>query len=217
MSLKNILRPTKGKILADLIFSAAMAILILSVPYFGIGSLFAGLTVMMRIANIALSLLISMIIYYPLICGFAFFSRFNKTRRKWKKVPKEKPRKIDFIIAIILILIFNPITLGFAYSSVIFLNQSAIGGSCGMQIAEFAEPSPAKDTGISALEIITSLDNTNVTDSGSLLNALASKRPGDVVIIGTNEGNYSVTLAANPNNPDSAFLGVKLREKFCAK
>ena len=217
MSLKEIFRPTKGKIISDFIFSAAIVVLLLCVPYFGINSLFAELDISTRIVNIALSVLIGMIVYYPLICGFAFFSRFNKTRKKWKKVPKDKPRKIDFVIAIILILIFNPITLGFVYSSAIFLNRAVFSEPCGMQIADFAEPSPAKDAGIQNFETIISIGNASITDAESLAHALASKKPGDSISVGTNAGNYSVVLAANPNNPDSAFLGVKLREKFCSK
>jgi len=214
MSVRNIFKPTKGKIISDFIFSAAIIALFLSVPSFGFGGVFAGLSFPVKLANIAISLLIGMIIYYPLICGFAFFSRFSK---KSKKAPKEKPRKLDIVIAVLLVLIFNPITLGFVYSGAVFLNHAVLSESCGMQITDFAEPSPAKDAGINAGETITSIDNAGITNSDSLLHVLAAKKPGDVISITTNAGNYSVVLAANPSNPQSAFLGIKLREKYCAK
>ena len=205
------LKPTKWKILSVFIFSLALVILIFFVPYFGFRDVILNLSSQMRIASIVLSLIFGMIVYYPLICGVAFLSA--KPKKKAKE--KFRKRKGEIALAILLIVIFNPIVISSIYSGLAYLN-TASSEPCGMQIQGFAEPSPAKDAGMKISEIVIKVDESDITDSDSFLNALAMKKPGEDISITTNASSYNIRLAANPQKPESAFLGIKVKEKFCA-
>jgi hypothetical protein len=206
MPIKDILRPTKRKILSDFIFSLALAILFLSAPYFGFRNLFLNLSIPFKVLSIAASLLLGMVIYYPFICGINFLCCRKKAKH-------EKAKRSDFIIAILSILILNPITLGFAYSGMARINSTP----CGMEIAEFTGISPAKDAGMKISEIIVAADGEQITNSNSFMHALSAKKPGDDISIATNAGNYSIQLGTNPDNPQGAFLGVRVKERYCEK
>ena len=57
--------------------------------------------------------------------------------------------------------------------------------------------------------VIESIDNHKINDSNSYIDAVSNLKPGQNVTVGTNEGDYSLTLDKNPNNESRGYMGVQ--------
>ena len=71
-----------------------------------------------------------------------------------------------------------------------------------------ATPYPFEAAGIPTGTIITGLNNQNTKTFEEFHTALATSKPGEQVIINTNEKDYTITLASSPDEPGKGFLGI---------
>jgi S1-C subfamily serine protease len=95
----------------------------------------------------------------------------------------------------------------------------------GAMVRSVSTSSPAASAGLQPGDIITSVDNTTITNAQALITAIGAHKPGDTVTLGVRRSNTTtgntpatlnvqVKLAANPNNSGTAFLGVTLSDVF---
>ena len=62
--------------------------------------------------------------------------------------------------------------------------------------------------------VIESIDNHKINDSQSYLNLVGTFKPGDNITVGTDQGDYSVSLGKNPNNESVGFFGIQASKHF---
>lgn len=211
MSLKELFMPDKRKIILTAIFAVVFFILIVSGLNTGFYGKFVKAEFAGKIFSIFLNLIIGLVLYYPLSCSTLFiFDRFVIKQ-------KTKSKTADFVIAILIILIFNPFTLGFLYQSTVYINNNIINTPCGLEIIEFSEISPSRDAGMKVGEVIIRVDGENIINTNLFIHMLTLKKPGDVLSVNTNLGNYNVKTLQNPDRSNDAYLGIKLKEKICQK
>lgn len=210
MALKNLFKPTKEKLVIDLLLSVFLIILILAVPSFGLQKQFLSTGLLRQIIGLIISFLLSLIIYYPLACGLVCIYKriFNKTEKSNNKV---------LILAILSVLIFNPITYSLLFQAIISFNNKALNQPCGVEITGFAQKSPAKEAGIGLGEIIVAADGQKVIDLNSFFSAVSGRKPGDYISLITNNKEYRIQTIGNPNNPQAAYLGILINTKYCNK
>lgn len=208
--MKNLLKPTRAKILADLLITLILLTVILSLPSFGYQKLFLSMGLARQVFGIIFNTLLSLIIYYPLSCGIVLI--YNRIFRKAAKGEKK-----ELVFAALFVLLLNPFIYSLAFQGAAHVNQNIINYPCGVQIAGFAENSPARSAGLSPDDTIISADNQVTDTEDSFLHALAGKRPGDSVLIETDTKKFNIQTIENPNNPKSAFLGIKVKQKYCRK
>jgi hypothetical protein len=207
--LKNLFKPTKGKLITDIVLAFLLVILLYSIPAFGFQKTFLNLSPMLKGISILISLLFSLIIYYPLTCSLVFiYKRIAKTKEK------EKPTKLDFVVAMILILVWNPFTFGFIYSGIINYNNHVINHPCGVEIISFSENSPTRDAGLYVGDIIISADENNIDTVDLFMHAMANKRAGDSILLKTKNEKYNVKVIAGADGRDG-IIGVKVKEAYC--
>lgn len=210
MSLKNLLKPKKEKIIVDLLIVLVMLALVLSISSLGYQKWFFSIGLAGQIFGIVVGVLLGLVIYYPFACGAVFI--YSRIAGKEKKYEKK-----DLVFAVLFVLLFNHITYSLIIQGVMNFNHNVINQPCGIETTGFAENSPAKDAGMAAGEIITSIDNNKIDTTDSFTHALANKRPGDYVSITTNIGSYKFKTIENPTNPASAFMGIKVNQKYCRR
>lgn len=210
MSLKNLLKLKKEKIIIDLLFTLILLTLCLFIPSIGYQKQFFSLGLAKQIFGMIISVLFGLVVYYPLACGTVFiYSRIIKK--------KEKYGKKDLIFAILTVLLFNPITYTLIILGFMYLNHNIITQPCGIEITGFTGNSPAKDAGISTGEIIINVHSKKIDTLDSFTHAMADKNPGDSVSLTTNLKEYNVRTVENPNNPQLAFLGIMIKQEYCRK
>jgi hypothetical protein len=214
------LNPTKEKIIISLFTSLITLLIFLLIPSLGFRSVFLSMELSRQIFSLIVSLFFSFVVYYPLACGLIFIFKIITV--------KEKVKVQNLVIALLFIIIFNPITFSIVAMNVMKNNQvnspsanSAInpatkGKLCGLQIVEVTAPS-AKNAGLSVGEVIKTINGYSVGDMNDLTYALANKRPNDTVTVITNANTYNVTLFANPQNPQQTLLGIKVKPTECEK
>ena len=102
-----------------------------------------------------------------------------------------------------------------AVVAVIFLNfafmplQEMMVEPSGFSFGEYMEGDfPAQMAGIEPGTIITGINNQKVSYFQEFADELAFYRPGESVIINTAQKDYTLKLAANPDNAKKPFLGV---------
>lgn len=206
MELKEIFKPSKKKIAGAIIFSLFLVILYFTIPQFGYQALFAKMSIPVKCFNFIVSWVANAIIYYPLICCVGYIYKLVKK--------KEEINKRSFIVSAIIILILNPITLVYLYYAV----MGAMYVPCGMNVVGYSgEFSPAKEAGLGLWETIVAINKNKTDTSKALIYEIAKTKPGDVVAISTNIKDYNVTVKENPNNPDTPYIGVLVKEKYCTK
>ncbi|MDP2909183.1 MAG: PDZ domain-containing protein [Nanoarchaeota archaeon] len=210
MSLKNLLKLKKEKIIIDLLIILGLLILVLSIPSLGYQKQFFSIGLIRQIFGIIITVLLGLVIYYPFACGATFiYSRIVGKEKKYEKK--------DLVFAVLFVLLFNPITYSLIIQGVMNVNHNVINQPCGIEIMGFAENSPAKDAGMTAGEIITSINSNKIYTIDSFIYALANKRQGDNVSITTNIGSYNFKTIKNPTNPESAFIGINVNQKYCRR
>jgi hypothetical protein len=207
---QNLLKPTKGKIIANVFLGFFWVILLLSIPFFGFQSKFLSSSLIQKGITILLSFLFSFVVYYPLTCAILFvFRKITKA----KEVEKSSTAKL--IIAILIILIWNPfvgpeiIVKGFTY-----FNHNIITKPCGLEVMGFSDNSSAKDAGITIGEKILFADGDQIDSLDAFMHIMASKRPGDTIILKTEQNEYNVKTIAGVNT-QGTVIGIKLNEVYC--
>ena len=78
----------------------------------------------------------------------------------------------------------------------------------GIEIDRVVGDSPASKV-LKEGMVIESIDNHKINDSNSYIDAVSNLKPGQNVTVGTNEGDYSLTLDKNPNNESRGYMGVQ--------
>lgn len=210
MALKDLLKPTKEKISADLALVIGLLVSMLLVPSLGYQKSFLSSGPVLQIISIVSSLLAGLLLYYPLVCGIIFiYGRIAKTG-------KEKPGKNDLAAAVLMVLVFNPLSLSLASSGLSYANNNVIHTPCGVEIAGFAQASPARDAGAGIGETITAVDGNPVDTGQALLHYVQDKKPGDAVSIDTNARKYNFQMAENPETK-RATLGVLIKDRYCKR
>ena len=62
--------------------------------------------------------------------------------------------------------------------------------------------------------VLESIDNHTIKDSKSYVDIVSSYKPGDDVLIKTDQGTYSIHLDKNPNNDSRGFFGIQANKHF---
>jgi membrane-associated protease RseP (regulator of RpoE activity) len=88
-------------------------------------------------------------------------------------------------------------------------------GRPGAVITEVIEGSPAEAAGLSAGDLILEVDGSEVSGFAGLVDALGEFKPGEEVTLTvlqsqSDESEITLVLAAHPDDPDRAFLGVSV-------
>ena len=83
----------------------------------------------------------------------------------------------------------------------------------GIQIGHIVADSPS-DGILKEGMVIESIDNNKINDSQSYINVVGTFKPGDNITVGTDQGDYSVTLGKNPNNESVGFFGIQASKHF---
>lgn len=212
-----ILKPTKENIVVSLFNSLAMILIGLIVPSWGYRSLLSSRELSGQIVSLVVSFIFSFIVYYPLACGLVYVFKIV--------TGKEKVKVQNLVIALLLIIIFNPITFSMVITKIVKkpqINQPTVIDPktkeklCGLQIMEVTAPS-AKNAGLVVGEVIKTVNDNPVDTMESLSHALTNKRPNDIVTVITNTNTYNVTLFANPQNPQQVLMGIKVNPTECNK
>ena len=222
--MKNILNVTKSSIILNAFVSLFFVLFFIFLPGSGFRDMFSKFSLIHKISSFILSWIISFIIYYPFVTSVAYIT-------KSIKISSYKVQEI--ILAIILILIFNPFSISmlvskFGYqipsnSSEQILqenvnNNVAIETSvCGLKISEILENSNVRESGINIGDVILKINDVEIRSVQNIFEQLNSKRPGDSIYINTNNGAKIVKLAMDSNDIHHAVLGVKLVPYICDK
>jgi voltage-gated potassium channel Kch len=214
--MKNILQPTKIKIIIHLLVALGFVVATIIFSLSGFGKVFSELALWQKILSFLVSWLISFIIYYPLTFGLIYlFSSIKNSLYNAKEI----------ILALIFIIIFNPLTLSFVLSSL--LPKKALAPSnavennlppeavCGMRINDFTAGSKVAEAGIGKGDIVIKFNGAEIKSVQDIFSQLAQKKPGDKVSLETDKGLKIVELIKNANNPNVPALGVLLEPSLC--
>jgi membrane-associated protease RseP (regulator of RpoE activity) len=83
----------------------------------------------------------------------------------------------------------------------------------GIEIDRIVAGSPA-DNILKSGMVIESINDKEVNDSNSYSQAISTLRPGNEVVVGTNQGTYNFTAGTNPNNNSLGYMGVQGLKHF---
>jgi len=208
--LKEIIKPTRIKILLDLIIAILYLIIIFSVPAWSYREKFANLTFIQFILSICLSLILAAVIYYPFACGLLGIYRSIIKSFNYRY----------FLASAIIVLIFNP--LSYHLISVPFINnnqpliRSGQMETCDLAVVSFTEFSKAESSGLIVGDIVTSVDGLKITGVNDIIRNSEGKDPGDTTDLGTNRGIFKVELVGNPGK-NNAVLGIKFNDINCRR
>jgi hypothetical protein len=223
--MKNILKPVKVKIILDVLLSLGLVLEIIFLPRAGFSEIFGQLTLERKLVSFSLSWLISFVIYYPLSCGLVYLFGAVKNSVYAKK---------EIIFALILIAIFNPLTISLAFSKISLRSSTPPAGSmvsnnnpdqnnlspeatCGMLISEIAPNSKVSQAGVEKGDVILKFNDVEIKTVQDIFDQLAKKKPGDKVSLETARGIKTIELAKDLNDPNRAVLGLKLAQNPCGK
>lgn len=212
-----IIKPTKENVIVSFIDSLAMILISLIIPSLGFQSIFLGKELSGQIFYLVSNLFFSFVVYYPLACGLVYFFKII--------TGKEKIKGLSLVMALLFIVILNPITLSMVITKIVkkpqinlptVIDSNTKEKLCGLQILEVSSSS-AKDAGLVVGEVIKTVNDNPVDSMKSLTHALANKRPNDMVTVITNINTYNVSLFANPQNPQQVLMGIKVNPTECNK
>ncbi len=213
-----LLSPSKEKIIISFFNSLILILIFLIIPSLGFQSVFLSKELPAQIISFIGSLLFSFVVYYPLACGLVYIFKII--------TGKEKVKVQNLVIALLFIIIFNPITFSIVFTNIMKNNQVNFPSAnsvidpktkeklCGLQIVEVTAPS-TKNAGLLVGEVIKTIDDYPVGNKDELTHALANKRPNDIVTVITNANTYNVTLFANPQNPQQVLMGIGVKQTEC--
>lgn len=86
----------------------------------------------------------------------------------------------------------------------------------GVLVVQVTADSPAAKAGIETRDLLTKIDGKEITDARQVVDAVASRKPGDAVTVtlvkqpGGKASDVTVTLGKNPADGSKAWLGVSL-------
>jgi len=208
------LRPTRSKI-----------ILALLIPYIYSGMVFLSGYITAYVTNSPVSLLIiplpvllvafslfESLVTYPFTCGL--IALFGKLRTK---TLGDLARDGKGLLSVSLsVLIFNPLSLRLILLAVILISFPVqdYGLPCGVLIAGVFKDSPAERAGLQESEIILVFDNDNTRDFSRLVKILSGHKPGDVVKVMTDKGEYELELGLNPDT-GGPYIGANFTNNYC--
>jgi hypothetical protein len=216
MPLKEILRPTKEKvILAILIPIVYFAFLIAANT--GFRQAFLATDAITQTIGFLASMLLGALIYYPLACGSVFlYRRFSgEEAPKEQKGEKAAISRKDMAYAIVLIAIFNPFTFTLAAYAYNYTVLNVLNYPCGVEVLGYMQDSPARDAMLVTGEVISMADGQKVDTTDSLLHILSGKSPGDTIIVQTNMRAYIINLTDDING--RAIMGVITTNFYCPR
>jgi hypothetical protein len=215
-----LLNPTKEKVILSLVDSLILILISLAIPSMGYRSVLLSRELPGQIFSLVSSLFFSFVVYYPLACGLVYIFKII--------IGKEKVKAQNLVIALLFIIIFNPITFSTVATKIVKNKQvnspstnSVVDPKtkeklCGLQIIEVTAPS-AKNAGLVVGEVIKTVNGYLVGNKDELTHSLANKKPNDTVKVVTNVNTYNVTLFANPQNPQQTLLGIGVKQTDCGK
>jgi membrane-associated protease RseP (regulator of RpoE activity) len=207
-NLKEIIKPTRTKIVFALVITIVHLILIFNLPSLGFSKILSSLTGTQLVFILGLNLVLNAIAYYLLLCGL--LGIYNSIR---------KPIHYNtLMLSVFIVLIFNPFSLYQISKLLPKDNQPSIEKqqtvSCGQLVVSISEYSKAKNAGLMVGDIVTSVDGLKITNINDLIENSRKKRPGDITNLETNRGMFKVELVSDPNN-DSPVLGIKFKDVIC--
>ncbi len=111
------------------------------------------------------------------------------------------------------------IILGFIFLGIFVLLAPPIAGQfdVGVNITGIEEDGAISNTSIAVGEKIVSINNQSIIIIEDFITELNEKKPGDQINMETDKSNYSITLGANPDNPESPYLGIDLAKYEAVK
>jgi len=203
MSIRNMLWPTRWKVTFSFLIAAVSVFLIyLLSPYYQ--SALFGLELSLRVLSVFLSFAIVTLIYYPLSCGLIFLFRGFRQ--------KKRPKRQDMIMAVLLILVFNPLTFSALYLAGSYVTYYP----CGAEVLGFSENSPLQMAGMQTGEVIKQVGGQAIDGTQSLTAALAGKSPGEFVRVKTDQNEYDIQLGQNPET-NRTIMGVITHNAYCRR
>jgi len=216
--MKNLLRPTRVKIISNILFSLGLVLTFLFLPALGFSQVFSQFTLGHKIGSFFASWAFCFVIYYPLVASLAYLvSSVRSSIYNTKEI----------IFALILVAVFNPFSIAFIFSKVnikkniptenINISQNNVQSVCGLMVGEFLPNSKMPEAGINKGDVILKFNGAEVKNVQDIFNQLVQKKPGDKVAMETDKGIKTVELAKDPADPNRPVLGVKLLPNPCKK
>jgi len=214
--MKNILQPTKIKIIIHLLVALGFVVATIIFSLSGFGKVFSEMALWQKILSFLVSWILSFIIYYPLTFGLIYlFSSIKNSLYNAKEI----------ILALVFIIIFNPLMLSFALANLLPQKALAPGQTtennlppeavCGMRINDFTAGSKVAEAGIGKGDIVIKFNGAEIKSVQDIFSQLAQKKPGDRVSLETDKGLKTVELIRNANDPNAPALGVLLEPSPC--
>ena len=78
----------------------------------------------------------------------------------------------------------------------------------GVNIGSISPKLPANSTGLRAGDVLTSINGTSIPSIDALRTYMNDVTPGQVVVLGTNQGTFSVRTAPDSANASHALIGI---------
>lgn len=100
-----------------------------------------------------------------------------------------------FLVLLFLAFVFIPVTSNFYQNEGIIVNQVMDGY-------------PMNESGIEMPFVITSVNGEETLSYEEFTAVTSDLKPGDIAVVGTDRGDYNVTLVGNPENESLPFFGI---------
>jgi membrane-associated protease RseP (regulator of RpoE activity) len=78
----------------------------------------------------------------------------------------------------------------------------------GVQIGSVPQNLPAYSSGLQAGDVVTSINGTDISGIDDLRSYMSRVSPGQVIVIGTQTGSYTVTTGVDQTNSSHALIGI---------
>jgi membrane-associated protease RseP (regulator of RpoE activity) len=208
VALKELIKPGRQKLTADVALSIAWLALVFLHPFFGYDKIISSYDVPMKAAVLAVNFLVFLLLFYPMSCGLVYVYGLLVKKKK-------QSGRRDLAAAVLFILFFNPVFVSLAAIGLNQLNDS-MNKPCGVEIIGLSEESAARDAGISVSEVIVSVDGYPVDTIDALKRVLGEKRAGDHVTVKTDRKEYIVVVQENPES-SARMIGVSLKQRYCPR
>lgn len=206
--MEKLFKPSKFKIIINIVVSLFMLIMIFFINLPAASPSFSSWSLYRKIATFFIGWFISFAIYYPLTSGILYLvSSIKNARYDVKKI----------IIAILMIIIFNPISFTWMNYYKNYYQTLTQSTDCGLVINEILENSKVEEAGVRPLDLILKVDGEEVQTVNKFLKLLDKHKPGDKVVMITDKGERIVELVQDPESANHAVLGVMLAPNPCKK
>ena len=208
MTLKELIKPGRQKLLADLALSIAWLALVFLHPFFGYDRIISGYDLPIKAGVLTVNFLILLVFLYPMSCGLIYVLGLPA------KKTKQSGRR-DLTTAVFFILFLNPIFVSYAVVALNHMNDS-MNKPCGAEITGFSDESAASDAGMSVGEDIVSMDDYPVDTIDDFKRVLGGKSPGDYVTVKTDKKEYLIEVQENQDK-SAKVIGAILKQKYCPR